>query len=1266
MNQVERLLSTLEEHERLLREARAAKHHAATLMQAMDLIYGCEDLERGLAEVLDLCKKTIASDKWLLVRRSDNLVRILACDSNALTGLDWASKEDFLGRPRRVTELCKVPHLQGLAVPLREYRSLLSVPVDLHFETPIAIVLLSEQPAFFSRFDHELLRRIGQLLVQAMDNRRLAHRNAVLAGALESAPITVPAAPRFLDTSFEALSKAYAHVAEWQGQVVDITNELLSAPPSQAASSIERALARTGQLACSDRAYVFRFRDANRMDSTHEWVAQGVSPMIDHLQNMPADMIDAWRDDFLAGRAVHIPGVTQLPEDSDVRAVFHMQGIQSMLAVPMRRDKQITGFMGLDAVCQCRRFLPVEIELLQAVANAVNAVLERVAAETEAKAALDSLEVQRSRLRATLSAIPDLVLELDQDGRFSGQVGGQGLQVAFPPVQFVGRFPEEVLSSEHAALARRVMGTVDKDGYAGSFEYQLMIDGVPHWFLLSAAARKASGKPEGYVFVIRDITERHAERRQLQRLSKIAELTSNFVVITDAQQRIDWVNPAFQRRTGWQLDEVRGERPDSFLVTDETDRNEMARIGVALRAGEAVRGELLNQIRTGETYWISKDIQPLFAKEGQIEGFVAVQTDITDLKLSHQKDVQVLADALEASNDGIAINDTNGHYVYMNAAHRRMFGIGVDENVSALSWHQLVPPETVQRFMAEEWQSLEAERSWRGEMEGLRRDGGRVQQKVSLTLRDGGLLCITRDITDRLTMQQALRAHAEALDASNDGIATTNATGHYLYMNTAHRRMFGIAESEEISTIHWRELYASDAVQRFMELEWRKLVDDGSWRGELQGRHRNGEPVQQEVSLTLREKGILCITRDISERLRLEADRVGLREDLQLAQQRETVAQLSSGIAHDLNNLIAVVSGSAGLLEGFCATNPDASSGVARIIRATDTARELVKGLGHLGSPPVARDHQDLRNLLKAGIDLLGTNRIREHDIRVVVPDHPVMVWANATEVLQVIVNLVINACEASGEHPNIVSVTVHDANVRPARCPDLGVVRDDQQHAMFTVSDTGTGIDEEARTHLFDHYFTTKGVAGTGLGLSIVAGLLRNNDAALWIDSCVGKGTEMTVNWPSSPREKSAPVIKGLSVSGASDLSGCKVLVVDDLVDVTDVLVVMLEKAGATVIAVNDAHEAAELLRRNQGVWSVLVTDLTMPGLSGIELARLAQASQPAVPTVLVTALPDLIGENAAPFHAVLNKPVQAQQLVSAVATAASAPVQIGSVGAV
>ncbi|MCC6002266.1 MAG: PAS domain-containing protein [Pararhodobacter sp.] len=1265
MNQVERLLSTLAERERLLREAHAAKHHAATLMQAMDLIYGCEDLEHGLADVLELCRQAIASDQWLLVRRSDAVVRVLASGSNALTGLDWASQDDFLGRPRRVTALCKTPRLQGLPVPLREYRSWLSVPIDLQFEAPIAIVLLSGQPAFFSRFDHELLRRIGQLLVQAMENRRLAHRNAVLAGALDSAPIPVPAAPRFLDTSFEALSKAYAHVAEWQGQVVDITNELLGAPPSQAATSIERALARTGQLARSDRAYVFRVRGADRMDNTHEWVAQGVSPMIDHLQDMPADMIDAWRDDFLAGKAAHIPDVMHLPEDSDVRAVLQMQGIQSMLAVPMRRDKQITGFMGLDAVYQCRRFLPVEIELLRAVANAVNVVLERAEAETEAKAALDRLEVQRSRLHATLSAIPDLVLELDQDGRFSGQVGGQGLQLAMPPEQFVGRLPEEVLSSEHAALARRVMRAVDKDGYAGGFEYQLEIDGVPHWFLLSAAARKVSGRPEGYVFAIRDITERQAERRQLQRLGKIAELTSNLVVITDAQQRIDWVNPAFQRRTGWQLDEVRGKRPDSFLATDQTDRKEMARIGAALRAGEAVRGELLNQSRTGESYWISKDIQPLFAEDGQIEGYVAVQTDITDLKRSHQKALQGLADALEASNDGIAITDTSGRYVYMNAAHRRMFGIGDDENISALSWHQLVPPETVQRFLAEEWQSLEAEKSWRGELEGLRRDGSRVQQEVSLTLRDGGLLCITRDIADRLTMQQALRERAEALDASNDGIAITDATGHYLYMNTAHRRMFGIGESAEISTIHWHELYATDAVQRFMEQEWCKLVSNGSWRGELQGRHRNGEPVQQEVSLTLRENGILCITRDISERLRLEADRVRLREDLQLAQRRETVAQLSSGIAHDLNNLIAVVCGSAALLEGFCADNPDAAGGVARIIRATETARELVKGLGHLGAPPVARDQQDLRHLVKAGIDLLGTRRLREHDIRVVVPDHPVMVWANATEVLQVIVNLVLNACEASGDHPNIVSVTVHDADALPARRPDAGAVRDDCQYAMFTVSDTGTGIEEGSRGLLFDHYFTTKGVAGTGLGLSIVAGLLRNNDAAIWIDSCVGRGTDITVRWPSSPREDVSPVIRGLTVSEVSDLSDCTVLVVDDQVDVADVLAEMLEKAGATVIAVDDAQEAADLLRRNQGVWSVLVTDLNMPGSSGIDLARLARACQPAVPAVLVTALPDLIGDNAALFHAVLNKPVQAQQLVSAVATAASAPVQMGSVGA-
>jgi CheY-like chemotaxis protein len=197
----------------------------------------------------------------------------------------------------------------------------------------------------------------------------------------------------------------------------------------------------------------------------------------------------------------------------------------------------------------------------------------------------------------------------------------------------------------------------------------------------------------------------------------------------------------------------------------------------------------------------------------------------------------------------------------------------------------------------------------------------------------------------------------------------------------------------------------------------------------------------------------------------------------------------------------------------------------------------------------------------------------------------------------------------------------------------------------------------------MFRPNFSTKGKAGRGLGLPIVSTILQGNRAALWIESTPGSGTTVTVAWPTSE-----PIRGETGAGGVRDatevlhttvyaelLRGLRILVVDDLPDVAEVLADMLEAAGATVVATFHPEEAAEALSEAPDVWSALVTDLHMSGMDGRALARHAGGLAPAIPSVLVTARPDALGEGrASEFAAVLSKPVTAAQLVRAVRDAA------------
>lgn len=934
-----------------------------------------------------------------------------------------------------------------------------------------------------------------------------------------------------------SLSRSHTELAEWQEAIFKIINDLLSAPTREADAAVNCALDRIGRLNTSDRTCIFRLRKGGRLDNTHEWTASGIEPMIAKLQDMPATLIDEWLPEIGNGRVMHIPDVGTLSKTSAVREVLLMQAIRSFLAVPMLRNGKIVGFVGFSVVRATQQFLQTEIQSLKAVVNVIGFVIDRYESHIAAEAAQAELQTQRDHLKSTSSAIHDLVLEFDQDGRVLTHIESAKLHSLALPTELLGRMPEDVLPPEFAALVRHAMKVVNILGEIRGLECELTIEDVSHCYTLAATARHEQSTPSGYIILIRDITKQVCQRRHIQRLGKIAELTSNLVIVTDAELRIEWVNPAFERHTGWKLEEIIGQRPHFLLASENTYRAEMRRICAALRENKPIRAELLNRTRYGKEYWNSVDIQPLCGNDGRNDGFVAVQTDITEMKISHQKALHDRAAALDISGDGIAIADANGFFRYMNAAHRRLFGIPRDEDISALNWRNLYDAETLRHFTAHRWEELQAHKHWRGELTGV---------------------------------------------------------------------------------------------------------------------HSDGRAVVQEVSLTLHGDDILCVTRDISDRLREATERGRLRDRLQRAQRQEMVAQFAGGVAHELNNLVAVVAGSLSLLETKGIDEEDATVSLERIKRATQTARNLVNGLGNLSRPKAKRSIHDLRDLILDSTKLLGSNPAQAREISLMLPDTPCPVWANETELLQVIVNLSLNACEACQDPTATVRVAVCPDCAIPERAPDAGVATHKAKFAVFKVSDHGSGIDPKLHDQLFERYFTTKGKYGTGLGLPIVASILRDNGAALWIDSKPGLGTEITVSWPShEPSDEAKMFVSDRRPSADVELNNCNILVVDDLEDVADVLSEFLEVHGANAIAVTDPMEAAALLKDSPGTWAALVTDLNMPKMSGTALAEIAAVCTPPIPVILITALPEAIGPNTGHVSGILCKPVDPTQLVNAVRAA-------------
>ncbi len=803
----------------------------------------------------------------------------------------------------------------------------------------------------------------------------------------------------------ESVSRDFLGLVAWQLDVLEVTNGLLQADTAQIHAAINIALAKTGALAGSDRTYVFRLRDMNRLDNTHEWVSHCVASVMDKLQDLPDDLLADWRDDLGRGQHIYIDNIAALPATSVVREILLEQQIKSLLVVPMRRDGRLIGFVGYDSVRKHRKFLEPEIELIQLVANTICAVTHRAEAMAAEQAAKAHLVEQSERLNATLRAIPDLLVEFDRDGRFIGVYSGGAVRSTLPQDGFIGRLVEEVLEVPRAAFVRKIMAEVDRLGLTTGHEHQLQSDdGDCGWYQVSAAATM-QGQSKGYVMLVRDITDSRRQERLIDRLSAIAELTSNLVVVTDAQDHIEWVNPAFEISSGWTLAELKGGRPKSFLQAGTLDRAARRKISGAIRNGTAFKGELLNNSRTGAKYWTKIDISPIKDSTGVLTGFVSVQSDITEIKQTHARALKDLDAAIKATEDSIVLSCPEGTINYANPAFRHLFGLAPDEDTS----------------------------------------------KMSL------------------------------------------------------RNFF---EDSQFPTYDETDLSSSTV----------------AWRGEVVGHRRDGSALKLEISLTRREGGgSVIIARDVSERARLENDRSKLRDELQIAQRREMIAHLATGVAHDLNNLIAVVDSSADIIEMRVDDHAEVLAGAARIRRAIKSARDLVRSLGRLDKPPSRRRSLDLRDLVKEAVYLLGSQRLAQNNVTVTLPDVEILVWGGSTDLQQVIINLAINACDAKSDHPNLVKFSVFaQSSAVPTRESDVGRHCPDGDYSVFVISDTGTGILPANRAKLFERYFTTKGNLGTGLGMSIVASIVCENEGALWFDTTPGQGSTVTVAWP-SPRSEGA-----------------------------------------------------------------------------------------------------------------------------------------------
>ncbi|MFI5365423.1 MAG: PAS domain S-box protein [Candidatus Binatia bacterium] len=633
--------------------------------------------------------------------------------------------------------------------------------------------------------------------------------------------------------------------------------------------------------------------------------------------------------------------------------------------------------------------------------------------------------------------------------------------------------------------------------------------------------------------------------------------------------------------------------------------------------------------------WFLMYVSPLGDSRG---GVVVAHLDITERRrLEHELRSQNAA--LEAAANAVAITDWGGVIQWVNPAFTALTGYAREEAIGRNPRDLVKSGKHDHAFYAALWRTILAGQVWHGEMVNRRKDGSLYTEEQTITpLRDergeiSQFIAIKQDISERTRAETALRESQARLngivDSAMDGIVTIDDQERIVVFNAAAEKMFGCPAIEAIG----------QPVERFIPERFRAAhhghLRHFSQTGDTQraagqvirvsALRAGGEefPIEASISRTEVDGHLLLtiILRDVAERVRGEKARAQLEAQLRLAQKMEALGTLAGGIAHDFNNILGAIIGNAALARQDVGSSHPAVESLNEIRKASHRAKDLVQRILAFSSeqsrprsvillrPVVEETVTLLRATLPAGVAI-----VTAFDA-----DTPT-VLADPTQIHQVLMNLCTNAWHALEGHPGRIDIHL-DGVTLDAEAADAVATLRPGRFARLSVTDTGKGMNADTVERIFDPFFTTKPVGqGTGLGLSVVHGIMKAHDGAVTVASQPGSGTTFHLYFPAAaaPQPPAAP--EPIAVEPVPAAGVQHVLYLDDEESLVFLVTRTLERLGYRVSGYTQAEAALAAVRADPTQFDLVVTDLNMPGISGLEVARELSRLRPELPVVLAS----------------------------------------------
>jgi two-component system cell cycle sensor histidine kinase/response regulator CckA len=826
------------------------------------------------------------------------------------------------------------------------------------------------------------------------------------------------------------------------------------------------------------------------------------------------------------------------------------------------------------------------------------------------------------------------------------------------PEKLIGKNTEFVTVPAHRA-AQSGQRELRRAGKTTTYESVLQrCDGTEVVVSITATPRFIDGVFVGSIAIITDLTDRIALEglAQTERdfAYRVVSRMGQGVALSDADGIMKYANPAFAALTGRSAEEMIGKPSANLFVPGDQPTQ-------AEQGDKRARGEnstyLASFLRPdGTTVPVSINASPMVVS-GRFDGSIAVVDDLTerlrlDAELCKQRDFA--NHILDTVGQGIAVTSVTGVIEYVNPALAQMFGVALDEPIGIASEALFVADDQGQ--LAKQRELRRAGKTSTYETRLKRRNGELLWVSITSAPRivDGkftGVISVISDLSARRAAEVAIaeseRRYRELVEWSPLP-AFVHRHGRLIYANPAFVELVQASSLEEAlrpSVLDY--VHEDDRPLATARMQATSAGAQSESLVEMHGVRANGTDMFVETQGTAitfdGEPAVLVVVRDISQRKLAEAERASLEAQLRESQKMQAIGTLAGGIAHDFNNILAIILGNLEIVSQDLAEDARERQSLTEIRKAATRARGLVSQiLSFSRREAILRKRISLEPVVKEAARLLRATLPGRLALEVrVSPDVP-EVLADATLMQQILLNFCTNAMQAIRVSSGTITISLDWVPVDQALSARLvGLqkfsVQPQPRMVRLAVADNGPGMPKKVIERIFEPFFTTKPVdEGTGLGLSVVHGIVEAHEGAVTCDSELGAGTTFSVYLPqvvldpvgddgTKPTEPpAAGQLEPAIPNAAVPTGGLRMMYVDDDESLVFLMERLLSRRGFQVRGFTDQVTALQLLRDEPAAFDMLITDYNMPGMTGLDLARIVRTLLPDLPIAVASGFID------------------------------------------